>query len=101
MERREKEDNSLYGGHKLFLSKNWFEVVRVDCGIVIIPSFRIDVPLSSKIIWFGTKITRTEPDDKVELREVLGLLCLPPGQHLGSGKVLKVFMICNNINGIG
>jgi len=42
-----------------------------------------------------------EPDDKVELREVLGLLYLPLGQYLGSGKILKVFIVCNNVNRIG
>ena len=83
------------------LSKDWFEVMRVDCGIANIPLFRIDVPLSSKSIWFGTKITRTEPDNKVKLREVLRPLCLPLGQYLSSRKILKVFMICNNVNEIG
>ena len=83
------------------LSKDWFEVMRVDCGIANIPLFRIDVPLSSKSIWFGTKITRTEPDNKVKLREVLRPLCLPLGQYLSSRKILKAFMICNNVNEIG
>jgi len=45
MERRKKEDGNLYGGCKLFLSKDRFEVVRVDCGIASIPSFRIDILL--------------------------------------------------------
>ena len=40
-------------------------------------------------------------NDKVELEEILGLLCLPLGQHLGSRKILKVFMIHNNVDGIG
>jgi len=83
------------------LSEDWFEVIRVDYGIANIPPFRIDIPLSSESIWFSTKMARTKPDEKIELREVLGLLCLSPGQHLGSGKVLKVFVICNNINEIG
>ena len=65
-------------------------VVRVDCGIASIPLFRIDIPLSSKSIWFGVKMTRVEPDDKVELRKVLKPPCLPPGQHLGSRKILKI-----------
>jgi len=42
-----------------------------------------------------------EPDDKVELGEILRLLHLPPDQYLGSRKILKVLMIHNNINGIG
>ena len=61
----------------MFLSKNWFEVVRVDCGIANIPPFRIDIPLFSKSVSFGTKMTRTKPNDKVKLREILRLLCLP------------------------
>ena len=84
----------------MFLSEDGFEVVRVDCDIVSIPSFRIDVLLSSKSIWFGTKMTRMEPDDKIELREILRPLHLSPGQYLSSRKILKVFMICNNVDGI-
>jgi len=52
---------------------------RVDCGIASIPSFKIDVPLSSESIWFGTKMTKVEPDDKVELEEILRPSCLPLG----------------------
>ena len=83
------------------LSKDGFEVVRIDYGVASIPSFRIDVPLSSKSVWFSVKTTRTELDDKVELGEVLGPLHLPLGQHLGSREVLKIFVIHNNIDGIG
>ena len=101
MERRKKKDSSLYGGHKLFLSKDGFKVVRVDCGIASIPLFRVDIPPSSESIQFGAKITRMELNDKVELRKILGLLCLSLGQHLGSRKILKVLMICNNIDRIG
>ena len=53
----------------MFLSKDRFEVVRVDCGIASIPSFMIDIPSSSKSIQFSAKMTRAEPDDKVELKE--------------------------------
>jgi len=77
-----------------------FEVVRVDCGIASIPSFRVDIPIFSKSIWFGAKTTKTKPDDKVELRKVLRPPYLPLGQYLDSGKILKVFMIYDNINGI-
>ena len=58
------------------MSKDRFEVVRVDCNVASIPLFRIDVPLSSKSIWFVAKITRAEPNDKVELRETLRPLLL-------------------------
>ena len=46
-------------------------------------------------------MTKTEPDNEVELGEILGLPCLPPGQYLGSKKILKVLIIHNNVNGIG
>jgi len=101
VERREKKDSSSYGGCKLFLSKDGLEVVRVDCGIASIPPFRIDVPLSSESIWFGPETTRAEPDDKIELGEILRPPCLPLGQYLGSRKILKVLMICNNVDGVG
>jgi len=80
------------------LSEDGLEVVRVDCGIASIPSFKIDVLLSSESIWFCAEMTRAEFDDKVELEEVLGLLHLPLGQYLGSRKILKVLMICNNVD---
>ena len=79
MERRVKKNSSLYGDCKLFLSDDRFEVVRVDCGIASILFFRIDIPPSSESIQFGAKMTRMEPDDKVELRKILGL------PHLSSG----------------
>ena len=101
MEGREKKDHSSYGGCKLFLSEDGFEVVRVDCGIANIPSFRIDIPSSSESIWFCAEMTRMETDDKVDLEVVLRPLCLPLGQYLGSRKILKVLMIYNNVNGIG
>jgi len=83
------------------LSEDGLEVMRVDCGIASIPPFRIDIPLSSESIRFSAETTRAEPDNKVELGEVLGPLCLPLGQYLGSRKILKVLMIYNNVNKIG
>jgi len=37
------------------MNENQFEVVRVNYGIASIPLFRINIPLSSKSIWFGTE----------------------------------------------
>jgi len=74
VERRKKKDSSLYGDCKLFLSENRLEVVRVDYGIASTLPFWIDVPSSSESIWFGAETTRAEPDNKVELGEVLGPL---------------------------
>ena len=79
MERRKKENGSSYGGYKLFLSKDGLEVVRVDCGVASIPPFRINVPSFSESVQFSAQTTRAEPDDKVELEEILRPLYLPPG----------------------
>ena len=62
--------------------------MRVDYSTASIPLFRIDILLSSESIQFGTKITRTEPDNKIELREIFGPY-LSLDQYLGSKKVLK------------
>ena len=85
----------------MFLSEDRFEVVRVDCSIASIPPFRIDIPSSSKSIQFSTEMTKVESDDKIELGKVLGPPYLPLSQYLGSRKILKVLIICNNIDGIG
>ena len=85
----------------MFLSEDGLEVMRVDCGVASIPPFRIDIPLSSESIWFCAKMTRAKPDDKIELGKVLGPPRLPLGQYLSSKKILKVFMIHNNIDEIG
>ena len=45
--------------------------MRVNYGVASIPAFRIDVPSSSESVQFGVKMTRVEPDDKIELGEVL------------------------------
>ena len=71
----------------MFLSEDWFEVVMVDCDIASISLFRIDILLSSENVQFGSKMTRMEPDNKIELRKIFRPLCLPPGQHLNSRKV--------------
>jgi len=101
VEKREKKDGSSYRGCKLFLSEDGLEVVRVDCGIASIPPFKINIPLSSESIQFCAEMTRMESDDKIELGEILRLPRLPPGQYLGSRKILKVLMIHNNVDRIG
>ena len=85
----------------MFLSKDWSKVVRVDYGIASTLPFRINIPLSSESVQFSAKMTRMEPDNKIELRKILRPPHLPSDQHLSSRKILNVFMICNNIDGIG
>ena len=74
----------------MFLSEDRFEVVKVDCSIASIPPFRIDVPSSSESILFSAKMTRVEPDDKVELGEVLRPLCYNLKLKVSSNKTTLV-----------
>ena len=50
MKKRKERDSSLYRDYKLFLSEDWFEVVRIDCSIASIFPFRVNISLSSKNI---------------------------------------------------
>ena len=63
----------------MFLSEDKFEVVKVNYGIASILSFKIDILLSSESIQFGAEMTRTEPNDKIELKKVLRPPYLPLG----------------------
>jgi len=101
VERRKKKNSGSYGDCKLFLSEDGLEVVRIDCGVASIPSFRIDVPSFSESIQFCAEMTRAEPDDKVELGKILRPLCLPLGQYLSSRKILKILIIRNNVDRVG
>jgi len=80
------------------IDKNELEFIMVDHGIASILLFRINVLLSSKSIQFSVKISKIELDKKVELQDVLGPMYLSVGQYLSSRKVLKIFIICNNVN---
>ena len=70
----------------------------VNCNIANIFLFKIDTLLFSESIQFGTKMFRIEYDDKIKLREILEPLKLSLGQHLDSRKILKIFIIYNNID---
>ena len=73
-------------------------VLRVDSGIVAIPLFRVDVPLSSKSIGFGSQFSGMETYDEVEGRKKLQPMCLLTHEDFGGGNVLKVPVVGNNIN---
>jgi hypothetical protein len=45
------------------------EIMSVHLSIVLIPLFGIDVPASSKGIWFNSKFSGMETDDHIELVE--------------------------------
>ena len=56
------------------------------------------VPVSSKGIRLRTKLSRVKTNDHVELGEELRSAGLPPGQELGSRKVLQVFVVGDHID---
>ena len=73
--------------------------MRIDLSVLTIPLFRVDVPSSSECIQFPTKFTRLEPDYKVELGKEFGPMDLMSSKDLGSREILKVLVVCNNIDG--
>ena len=62
------ERGCLKGRCQLFISKNWTEIVWIYGGIVAASLLRVDVPLSSQSIGFGSESARVKMDDEVELR---------------------------------
>ncbi len=62
MEGRAFKKISTEGGRELFLSENRPEIVRIDCCILTIPLFWIDVPSSSECVQFPSKFSWSEPD---------------------------------------
>ena len=84
----------------MFGSKHGLIVLRIDSGIVTIPLFKIDVPLSSKSVRFGSEFSRTEMDDEVESRKVFGPSCLLMCEDFGCGEVLEIPVIGDHIDGV-
>ncbi len=61
-EGRAFKESSTEGSGELFLSEYRAEIVRIDCCVLTIPLFWIDVPSSSECIRFPSKFPRSEPD---------------------------------------
>ncbi len=62
MEGRSFEERSAERRGELFLSEYRAEVVRIDCCILTIPLFWIDVPSSSECVWLSSEFPRSEAD---------------------------------------
>ena len=58
-------------------------VLWIDTGLVTIPLFKIDGPLSSECIRFGSEFSRMEMDYQVETRKVFGPMCLLMHEDFG------------------
>ena len=82
----------------MFLCEHGSEVSWIYAGIIASPLFRVDVPLSSKSVRFGTKVSRMEADDGVELAEEFGPSDLVVGEQFNGRKILKIFMICYHVD---
>ena len=81
------------------MSKYKAEIVRIDLSILAIPFFRVHIPLTSECIQFPTKFTWLELDYKVELGKEFRPTDLTSSKDLGSREILKVLMVCNDVNG--
>ena len=82
----------------MFLHEHRSEVSQIYAGIIASPLFRIDVPLSSKSVRFGTEASGTKLDNEVELAEEFGPLDLSVCEQFSGRKILKIFMICYHID---
>jgi len=58
-------------------------VLWIDTGIVTIPLFKIDIPLSSECVGFGSKFSGMEMDYQVESRKVFRPMCLSTHEDFG------------------
>ena len=56
----------------MFLHEHGSEVSQIYAGIIASPLFRIDIPLSSKSVGFGTEVSGIKLDNEVELAEEFG-----------------------------
>ena len=54
--------------------------------------------MSSEGIRFCAKFAGIEMNNHIELEEELQPAGLPPSQVFGSGEILKVLVVCNNVN---
>ena len=56
------------------------KILWINTGIVAIPLFKIDIPLSSECVRFGSEFSR---DYEVESRKVFGPTCLSTHEDFG------------------
>ena len=82
----------------MFLHEHGLEISWIYAGIITSSLFRVDIPLSSKSIRFGTKASGMEMDGEVELAEEFGPSDLVVGEQFSGRKILKIVMICHHIN---
>ena len=89
MEYRESEDGSPERCGELLVHEHWLKVVWVDDGVVTVPLFWVNVPPASECIGLHFKFNGLEPDDHVELRQVLRPLGLSAVRSLVVEKYSK------------
>jgi hypothetical protein len=83
----------------LFRGKYRLEVVRVNSSVVLIPFFWVDIPTACQGVRFSTKLSRPKADYEVKLMQEFGPASLSPGKEFSGCEVLKVLVVCDDING--
>ena len=74
------------------------KVLRINSGIVATSFFKVQIPSTSQCIRFGTKLTRAEMNDEVELRQEFRLSRLAMVKEFGCRKVFEVLVVHDDIN---
>src|SRR5467141_1371086 len=77
------DERSAEGRCQLLGSEYRAVVLRINSGIVAIPLSKVDVPLSSQCVGFGTEFPGSKPNDQVERGKVFGPSCLPTCEDFG------------------
>lgn len=72
--------------------------MRIDCSVILIPFFKVDIPTLSERIWFLSELPGTEANDHVESGEIFGPTGLSTGEELGGRKIFQVFVICDHVD---
>jgi hypothetical protein len=75
--------------------------MRVNSSVVLIPLFGIDIPVSSKGIWFSSKFSGTETYEEVELVEELRPTSLMVREEFSGSEVLKILTVRDDANRLG
>jgi hypothetical protein len=91
----------MEGSGELFRGEDGASVLWVNEGVVLIPPFWVDVGASSEGVRLCTKFPRAKTNKHVESREVFRPASLAASEHLGSGKILEILVVCNDVDDVG
>lgn len=70
----------------------------IQLSVVLIPLFWVDIPSSSQHIGFSPELTRSEPDNHVEVAQIFRPSDLASRQHFRGREVFQVLVIGDDVD---